>query len=276
MTQSRTDLEPSQSAPVGEASGPGEGEGWAGRQAWAPPTTSVRAGKVRKEPIVQLWEAGPVGGHSQEDPSGQGGAGAFTQVVNGLFLSFQTESRANRFLQAGRQKKGAAWRRLETQVQEAKGSCALSQGCRNPRPGPPCQGSPRMPFVTCQVVTGVGVGLKNPPGSALKWFKRKNVEGTSLAVQGLRLHTSNEGSKGSIPGWGTRILILQAAHRGQKMRNEKKFFFLIKEAQIKKEKRWRVLFRANGELARLCFLSWPLGSVCEKGHRMKAGATSTT
>lgn len=113
MTQGRTDLESSQSAPVGEASGQGEGEGPAGRQPWAPPTTPVRAGKVRKEPIVQFCEASPVGGHCQEDPSSQGGAGVFTQVVNGLFLSFQIESRANRFLQAGRQKKGQtgdAWR----------------------------------------------------------------------------------------------------------------------------------------------------------------------
>ena len=61
MTQGRTDLEPSQSAPVGEASGQGEGEGPAGRQPWAPPTTPVRAGKVRKEPIVQFCEAGPLG-----------------------------------------------------------------------------------------------------------------------------------------------------------------------------------------------------------------------
>ena len=29
--------------------------------------------------------------------------------------------------------------------------------------------------------------------------------GTSLAVQWLKLHTSNAGSAGSIPGWGTKI-----------------------------------------------------------------------
>ena len=29
--------------------------------------------------------------------------------------------------------------------------------------------------------------------------------GTSLAVQWLRLCASNEGSAGSIPGWGTKI-----------------------------------------------------------------------
>ena len=195
MTQGRTNLEPSQSTPVGEASGQGEGEGPAGRQAWSPPTTPVRAGKVGKEPIVQHCEAGPVEGHCQEDPSGQGGVRAFTQAINGLFLSFQIESTANRFLQAGRQK-GEAWRCLETQVQEAKGLYDLSHGCRNPRPGPPCQGSPRMPFVTSQVLTGVGVGvIESPWGSALKWFKRKNAEGTSLAVQGLRLHTSTAGTQ---------------------------------------------------------------------------------
>ena len=143
-------------------------------------------------------------------------------MVNGLFLSFQIESRVNRFLQAGRQKKGADWRCLETQVQEPKGLCDLSQGCRNPTE-PPCKGSPRMPFVTSQVLTGVGRGgYRIPLGSALKWFKRKNVEGTSLAVQGLRFHTSTEGSEGSIPGWGVRML--QAAHRGQKW--GKNFFFL--------------------------------------------------
>ena len=31
------------------------------------------------------------------------------------------------------------------------------------------------------------------------------MEWTSLAVQWLRLYTSNVGGMGSIPGWGTKI-----------------------------------------------------------------------
>ena len=45
---------------------------------------------------------------------------------------------------------------------------------------------------------------------------RERLDGTSLAVQWLRLRTSNAGVTGSIPGWGSKIL--RAAQRGQKQR----------------------------------------------------------
>ena len=35
---------------------------------------------------------------------------------------------------------------------------------------------------------------------------KKRVDGTSLAVQWLRLHAPTAGGVGSIPGWGTKIL----------------------------------------------------------------------
>ena len=44
--------------------------------------------------------------------------------------------------------------------------------------------------------------------------------GTSLAVQWLRLHTSNLGVAGSIPGWGNKIP--HAAWRGPKIKKKKK------------------------------------------------------
>ena len=129
-----------------------------------------------------------------------------------------------------------------------------------------------MPFVTSQVLTGVGRGgYRIPLGSALKWFKRKNVEGTSLAVQGLRFHTSTEGSEGSIPGWGVRML--QAAHRGQKW--GKKIFFFIKEARIKKEKKVELFSGPMGSWLD-CVSYHGHFAVCGKGYRMKTEATSTT
>ena len=44
--------------------------------------------------------------------------------------------------------------------------------------------------------------------------KIKNLQGTSLVVQGLRLHASNTESTDLIPGWGTKIP--HAAWCGQK------------------------------------------------------------
>ena len=35
---------------------------------------------------------------------------------------------------------------------------------------------------------------------------KRNVTGTSLAVQQLRLHVSTAAGVGLIPGWGTKIL----------------------------------------------------------------------
>ena len=48
------------------------------------------------------------------------------------------------------------------------------------------------------------------------WLKEQ-WQGTSLAIQWLRLHTSTAGDQGSIPDWGTKIL--HATQCGQ-------FFFL--------------------------------------------------
>ena len=47
-----------------------------------------------------------------------------------------------------------------------------------------------------------------------KHFTRKEILGTSLAVQWLRLRDSSAGGTGSIPGWGTKIP--RAAWCGQK------------------------------------------------------------
>ena len=44
--------------------------------------------------------------------------------------------------------------------------------------------------------------------------------GTSLAVQGLRLHASNAGGTGSIPGQGTKIP--HAKQHSQKTKKKKK------------------------------------------------------
>ena len=49
-------------------------------------------------------------------------------------------------------------------------------------------------------------------------FWNKSFHGTSLAVQWLRLHPSNAGGAGSIPGWGTEIP--HAAWCGQKIKLE--------------------------------------------------------
>ena len=43
---------------------------------------------------------------------------------------------------------------------------------------------------------------------------KKIVQGTSLVVQWLRLHTPSAGGVGSIPGWGTKMP--RAAQRGQR------------------------------------------------------------
>ena len=51
-------------------------------------------------------------------------------------------------------------------------------------------------------------------------IKKKEVIGTSLAVQGLRLCASNAGGAGLIPGRGTKIP--HAARHGQKQ-NETKY-----------------------------------------------------
>ena len=42
--------------------------------------------------------------------------------------------------------------------------------------------------------------------------------GASLAVQGLRLHTSNTRGVGSIPGWGTEMP--HATQQGQKKKKK--------------------------------------------------------
>ena len=44
--------------------------------------------------------------------------------------------------------------------------------------------------------------------------------GISLAAQRLRLHSSNAGSTGSIPGWGTKVL--HAAEHIQNVKKKKK------------------------------------------------------
>ena len=41
------------------------------------------------------------------------------------------------------------------------------------------------------------------------WLKKKNLLGTSLLVQLLRLHSPNAEGPGSYPGQGTRSHILQ-------------------------------------------------------------------
>ena len=46
------------------------------------------------------------------------------------------------------------------------------------------------------------------------------MEGTSLAVQWLRLHVSIAGGVGSIPSWGIKILL--ATQRSQKQTNKQK------------------------------------------------------
>ena len=46
--------------------------------------------------------------------------------------------------------------------------------------------------------------------------------GISLAVQQLRLYTSTAEGKGSIPGWGTKIL--HVAWHSQKIEGKKKAF----------------------------------------------------
>lgn len=170
MTQGRTDLEPSQSTPVGEPQ-EGEGEGRLGGRPGHRPPPQSRAGKGRKRsPLFNIVKPVPLRVTARRT-SGQGGARTFTQAIKRPLLVFQIESRANRFLQAGRQKKGEAWRCLETQVQGGQGLCDLSHGCRNPRPGPPWPGFPRMPFVTSQVLTGVGVegwGYRIPLGISSK------------------------------------------------------------------------------------------------------------
>ena len=52
--------------------------------------------------------------------------------------------------------------------------------------------------------------------SALDLPVRKKEKGTSLAVQGLRLHAAHVGGVGSFPGWETEILY--AMQRGQNVR----------------------------------------------------------
>ena len=52
--------------------------------------------------------------------------------------------------------------------------------------------------------------------------------GTSLAVQWLRLHASDAGGAGSIPGQGTKIP--HAARRGQK-KKEKKIIYTMDKQQ---------------------------------------------
>ena len=42
-----------------------------------------------------------------------------------------------------------------------------------------------------------------------KLYENRNSGGTSLAVQQLRLHATNEGDLGSIPDQGTRYHMLQ-------------------------------------------------------------------
>ena len=44
------------------------------------------------------------------------------------------------------------------------------------------------------------------------------ITGTSLVVQWLRLHASNTGGLGSIPGWGAKIL--HAVWCGQKKKKD--------------------------------------------------------
>ena len=48
----------------------------------------------------------------------------------------------------------------------------------------------------------------------------ENKQGTSLVVQWLRLHASNAGGAGLIPGWETKIP--RAMWRGQKIEKVKK------------------------------------------------------
>ena len=50
--------------------------------------------------------------------------------------------------------------------------------------------------------------------------KKKEINGNSLAVQWLGLHTSTAGGTGSIPGWGTRTLY--AVWHGQKKKKRER------------------------------------------------------
>ena len=60
-----------------------------------------------------------------------------------------------------------------------------------------------------------------PKGSGMTYSKcqkkKKKICQTSLAVQGLRLCTSNTGGVGLIPGWGTKI-----PHSSQKKKKKEK------------------------------------------------------
>ena len=46
--------------------------------------------------------------------------------------------------------------------------------------------------------------------------KKIKIKGTSLAIQGLRLHAAHEGGVGSIPGWETEVPY--AMQHGQNVR----------------------------------------------------------
>ena len=63
-------------------------------------------------------------------------------------------------------------------------------------------------------------------------FRRK--DGTSLAVQCLRLHASNAGDAGSIPGWGTKIP--HPAWHGQKKKKKKSYHLNKDNLKINKIK----------------------------------------
>ena len=55
---------------------------------------------------------------------------------------------------------------------------------------------------------------------------KKKSEGTSLAVQWLRLCASNARGMGSIPGWGTKIpYVVWHGHKIKRKETKADFFF---------------------------------------------------
>ena len=57
-------------------------------------------------------------------------------------------------------------------------------------------------------------------------IKKKKL-GTSLVVQWLRLHASNAGGAGSLPGWGTKIPHAPQHGSAKKKRNENSNVFTL-------------------------------------------------
>ena len=90
----------------------------------------------------------------------------------------------------------------------------------------------RLKTISIKILSSLGKGAQIQKiqnslhlGAAMTILKKKTgtftlcTQRTSLAIQWLRLHTSNAGRVGSIPGWGTKIS--HALRCGQKQTNKK-------------------------------------------------------